>query len=48
MTVIEAKAPQPWAVKEKRPRAERFERTLQVFLIIALLAAAAMLAILLL
>jgi hypothetical protein len=48
MTEIEAKAPQPWASRDKRPRAERFERTLQVFLIIALLAAAAMLAILLL
>jgi hypothetical protein len=48
MSEIEAKAPQPWAARAKPPRAERFERTLQVFLIIALLAAAAMLAILLL
>lgn len=45
MTEIEARAPQPWAPKKKKPRQDRFELALQTCLIIALIAAAVMLAI---
>jgi hypothetical protein len=46
MSAIEARAPQPWAPKTKRPRQERFEIIMKTFLVIALILAATMLAIL--
>jgi hypothetical protein len=44
MSAIEARAPQPWAPKSKRPRQERFELVLKTCLVIAVIVAAAMLA----
>jgi hypothetical protein len=46
MSEIEARAPQPWAPRRKRPRVERFELVLKACLVIALIVAAMMLAML--
>jgi hypothetical protein len=46
MSEIEARAPQPWAPKKKRPRQDRFELALKTCLVIAVIVSAAMLAML--